>query len=71
MKDLKQIIFDLNRSGLNDAAIVRELISLGVETTQPTINRIKHGIHKRPRFDIGLALLELHRKRVRLVRKAG
>jgi hypothetical protein len=61
--ELKDIISDLNRSGLNDAAVARALAEAGVETTQATINRLKNGVHKSTKFELGLALLSLHRKR--------
>lgn len=63
---LHSIITDLNRAGLNDAAIARALQEEeGLTTTQATINRIKHGVYKSTRFDIGMALISLHKKRCR------
>lgn len=60
--DLKELIAELNDSGLNDAAITRELAAAGVETTQATINRLKNGVHKSTKFELGSALQELHRR---------
>lgn len=72
MANLQKIVNELcDRAGLTETEIVHELAALGVSTSQPTINRLKNGTVKRHSFVVGLALMELHRKRVRPVRKAG
>lgn len=64
MSELSKVIVDLNRSGLNDADIARELEQAGTKTTQATINRLKHGRHKNTNFTLGSALVALHRRRL-------
>ena len=63
MAELKDLIADLNRSGLNDGDIAEELGKSGTVTTQATINRLKNGVHKSTNFELGYALLNLHRQR--------
>lgn len=68
--DLASVIQDLIGSGVNESQICTTLNAEGVEVTLPTINRIKNGLIKRTRFDIGSALVRLHKKRVRPGRAA-
>lgn len=49
-------------SGLTEQRIADQLAEQGVRITQPTINRIKRGVIRRPSFDVGAALLRLHRE---------
>jgi hypothetical protein len=65
MASLRELLTELNDSGLNDAAIAREIVSSGIETTQATINRLKNGIHKTAKFELGHAILALHRQHCR------
>lgn len=68
--DLSSVIQELIGSGVNESQIVTTLNAEGVEVTLPTINRIKNGLIKRTRYDIGSALVALHKKRVRPGRAA-
>jgi hypothetical protein len=68
--DLASVIQELIGSGVNESQIVTTLNAEGVEVSLPTINRIKNGLIKRTRFDIGSALVRLHKKRVRPGRAA-
>ena len=58
----KQIITELNERGLSEHEIARRLKREGVEITQASINRLKQEHIKQPRFDVGTALLQLHRE---------
>lgn len=68
--DLRPLIQDLIGSGMNETQIVAAIKADGVEVSVPTINRIKNGLIKRTGFDIGTALVRLHKKRVRSRRAA-
>jgi hypothetical protein len=68
--DLRPLIQDLIGSGMNETQIVAAIKADGVEVSVPTINRIKNGLIKRTGFDIGSALVRLHKKRVRPGRAA-
>jgi hypothetical protein len=68
--DLASVIQELIGSGVNESQIVTTLNAEGVTVSLPTINRIKNGLIKRTRFDIGTALVRLHKKRVRPGRAA-
>lgn len=63
--DLGSVIQELIVAGTNESQIVAALKADGVEVSLPTINRIKNGLIKRTRFDIGSALVRLHKRRVR------
>lgn len=56
------VIKTLNDSGLTEAAIVDALKDMGIETTQASINRLKRGHVKQPRYDVGNALIYLQKK---------
>lgn len=65
MEDLRKIVNDLiDKADMTEQGIADELGSLGVEISQPSINRLKNGTVKRPSFKVGRALVELHRKHV-------
>ena len=68
--DLASVIQELIGSGVNESQIVTTLNAEGVAVSVPTINRIKNGLIKRTRYDIGTALVRLHKKRVRPGRAA-
>jgi hypothetical protein len=68
--DLGSVIQELIVAGINESQIVSELKADGVEVSLPTINRIKNGLIKRTGFDIGSALVRLHKRRVRPGRAA-
>ena len=53
----KQIISDIIDSGLSE----QEIAAI-VGTTQPTINRIKTGVVNQPKYEMGVALVALHKK---------
>lgn len=63
--DLSPLIQDLIGSGMAESQIVAALKADGVEVSVPTINRIKNGLIKRTGFDIGSALVRLHKRRIR------
>jgi arginine repressor len=48
---------------MNDREITDALRELGVDVTQPTVNRIRCGLIKRTSHDIGRGLEELYRER--------
>ena len=54
-----KLISDLLRCGLTEQEIVNRLLAKGIETTQPTINRIKSGEIGDPRYELGKALIDL------------
>lgn len=68
--DLRPLIQDLIGSGMKEGQIVEALKADGVDVSVPTINRIKNGLIKRTGFDIGSALVRLHKRRVRPGRAA-
>lgn len=57
--DIQKAVTDLTDAGWSQSRIAREV---GLGTTQPTINRIKSGVTKYPRFELGMAIIELHRR---------
>lgn len=68
--DLSSVIQQLIGTGINESQIVATLNAEGIEVSLPTINRIKNGLIKRTRFDIGSALVRLLKKRARSSRAA-
>lgn len=70
-KDLRPIIQDLIGFGMAESQIVAALKADGVEVSVPTINRIKNGLIKRTGFDIGSALVRLHKRRARSAGRAA
>lgn len=68
--DLSSVIHQLIGTGINESQIVATLKAEGIEVSLPTINRIKNGLIKRTRFDIGSALVRLLKKRARSSRAA-
>ncbi len=60
MTDFKQIVHDLNDTGLSDREIARQ-----VQCTQPTISRMKGELSVDPRYALGHAIVQLHRKTMR------
>lgn len=63
--DLSSVIQELVGAGTSESQIVAALKADGVEVSLPTINRIKNGLIKQTRFDIGSGLMRLHKKRIR------
>ena len=55
--DFKRIIIDLVSVGWNERALGRKF---GV--TQPTISQLKTGKTKQPKYDLGAALVRLHKE---------
>jgi len=47
---------------LSESQIVAKLAELGVKTSQPTLNRIRHGKARGTTFELGAALLQLRDK---------
>jgi hypothetical protein len=68
--DPRFLIQELIGAGMKEGQIVAALKADGVEVSVPTINRIKNGLIKRTGFDIGIALMRLHKKRARPGRAA-
>lgn len=52
----------LARHFKTDMAIVDALAEIGVKTSQPTINRLRHGKGGRTSFELGVGLNRLHEK---------
>lgn len=61
--DPQSIVEELIKLPMTEGEIVDELRKLGVETTQPTINRIKKGVHKTTMYDLGRGLETLYEQR--------
>lgn len=61
--DPKSIVKRLKKSGMTESQIAETLNDDGVEVTQPTINRIATGKHRKTSFDIGMGLLKLQERR--------
>lgn len=55
--DWPKIIFDLMRGGLSGAQIAER-----VGVAAPTLNCLKNGTTKQPKYSTGVALLDLHRR---------
>lgn len=71
MESPKSIIERLiARSGMTEEQIAEALRADGVEVTQATINRIKTGKHRKTSFEIGMGLVQLHKRRSRRVQVA-
>lgn len=49
----------LVQAGFSEQRIVNELSKEGVVSSQPTINRVKNGTHRRVDFALGSALIAL------------
>jgi hypothetical protein len=65
MEEPKTVIEQLlTQADMTEAEISSALKEMGVDVTQATINRIKNGVHRNTRFDIGYALLQLRDQRV-------
>lgn len=56
----EKLIDDLVKAGLREAAIADRIKAAGVQTSQPTINRIKSGAIKSVKYELGQALINLH-----------
>lgn len=66
MTDLQKIVAELcDQADLTEVEIATKLAELGIKTSQPTINRIKNGTVTRTSFEVGSALVQLHKKHVR------
>lgn len=65
------IIESLTKSGMTEDEIVEALKANGVEVTQATINRIKNGVTRKPSFELGMGLLQLHARRFSDARYVG
>jgi hypothetical protein len=63
-EDFSKIVKQLAETGISDSAIGRAITDMGIEVSQPTISRIRTGRIKRPSYDLGVALKNLHKKRV-------
>lgn len=63
MDDPRTIVEYLTKSGMTETEISDELKKLGVDVTQATINRIKSGVHKSTKYEIGLGLVRLYEQR--------
>ena len=59
---MRKLIENLINSGLTENEIVSRLKDIGVQTTQPTINRIKTGSIAKVSYDVGTAIVALHAK---------
>jgi hypothetical protein len=66
--DFQRIILDLVKAGWRETGIAN---AIGV--TQSNISQIKRGLVKQPRYDLGVALVQLHKKEMRKfkVRQTG
>jgi hypothetical protein len=69
--DPRILIQQLIGSGMKEGQIVEALKADGVDVSVPTINRIKNGLIKRTGFDIGIALMRLHKRRSRSAGRAA
>jgi hypothetical protein len=58
----KHCVHALLSAGLSEAAIVAELKAIDVDTSQPTINRIKRGKAKSIGFRLGMGLIKLRQR---------
>lgn len=63
-ENFSKIVQQIVDTGVSDSEIGRAITDSGVSVTQPTISRIRTGDIKRPSYDLGVALKELHKKRV-------
>lgn len=52
----------VEKHGLSESEIVAKLLEMGVKTSQPTINRIKHGRARTFAYEVGTGLLKLHKR---------
>ena len=55
-----EIINELCEHGLSEAEIASRLELAGVKVSQASINRLKRGLIKNPRYEFGDALKALH-----------
>lgn len=63
-----EAIDSLRTADWSEVAIAAELRANGVQTTQSTVNRIRHGMQ--PSYEVGKALIDLA-ERVQAERRAG
>lgn len=57
--DIRTAINELMEAGYSESQIAREV---SVTAHQPTIHRIKTGKTRNPGYELGNAIIELHRK---------
>lgn len=57
--NISKLIQDLLDAGYSEARIAEEV---SCPTSQATINRIKTGERKSVRFELGMAIIELHQR---------
>jgi len=57
----QKLIDDITKK-ITQVDLVNELKRSGVLASQPTISRLKHGVMTEPRYSLGHALIEMHRK---------
>jgi hypothetical protein len=67
----KALIEQLIASGLNEREITDAICAEGVVISAATVNRIKTGRIKRTGFDVGIALMDLMKKRARVRKHAA
>jgi hypothetical protein len=56
--DFRQIVTEIYATGLNDSEIAKI-----VRSTQPTITRLRNGVARKTSYELGTALVNLHRIR--------
>jgi arginine repressor len=54
----------VSQADMTEAEISSALKEMGVDVTQATLNRIKNGVHRHTKFEIGYALLQLRDQRL-------
>lgn len=62
------ILSELKSAKVSDSEIARRVNALGVEVTQATVNRMRHGELANPRYELGDAILRVHRESIKAAR---
>lgn len=57
------MLLELKNDGLTDAAITQGVAKFGASVSQPTINRLRHGVHRDATYTIGRAIERFYRER--------
>lgn len=59
---MDKLLKELMASGLTQQEIVSSIVSNGVKTNQSSISKIKNGIYKNYSYELGAAIVALHRQ---------
>ena len=59
-KSISEVTEGLSSRGETEQSIADKVTAKGVKVTQGTINRIRNGVIREPRYSLGAVLIELY-----------